>query len=622
MPTSPHVPNDGSKVDLGDVPISNRHHDLLHFWAPATRLAFELTQVADGSGIVAAVLGEWGSGKTGFMTLVEEALKEQSTKENMIVWFSAWQYQDSGQMGDVLVYKLFRRASEEIPQLKSRLKKLEIAFGMKKSAAQQVGQALAIARDLSSAVAPQVVQSGIKAAKAFVDQIKPSSDIEACIDELARQLMISKKRVFIFLDDLDRTYPQQIAAALSTLRIYLDRARIGVVLGYDEGYVLQALRGQLPPEVTPERYIQKIVTLRVQLPPRNQDVMMSYCRRIFERVLPGLQKEFYQFSSEEIVSLIGDNPRKIKRTVLSLGYLLVNAGNVQNKKFSSIGLETLFGLFRCGLPLLLVSEMAPKAYSLVAAKIMKIDSPGKLQELIGALTESVEFKKTLESIEEKDAASSMINWLAGEIDNYFYLQQIISVLGGVSEHEPEEKRRRAEGFFQEPLNREILHKAFLRPLALPGDLLNASSPVKSERIDLAFSIANKQLLPRLMAGLPSQELAFDVPSMMAETSDAWGVGIGKQEVWVLYSKRAPWFEINLHQIIVTLAPLLARQTKRVRFWVIETEAEGPATALDAKDTASLQKYFSENFADVRIYFTTQTRLPGLKRALVNLISTE
>jgi hypothetical protein len=61
-----------------------------------------------------------------------------------------------------------------------------------------------------------------------------------------------------------------------TLRLYLDRPGVGVVLGYEEKYVLEALKGLLPSEVSPADYLQKIVTLRVSLPPPTFEALWEF----------------------------------------------------------------------------------------------------------------------------------------------------------------------------------------------------------------------------------------------------------------------------------------------------------------------------------------------------------
>ena len=182
-------------VVLGEAPIKIGEEDWLGFSQSAKSLAESLMKISENYGVVAGILGDWGSGKTGFMSLVENALK---TSENnfITVWFSAWQYQDSVHIGDSLIYRAFEETSKKIPKLKEQLINLEKALGKKKTVVYYLDRILSVAKDLR--VALPTIQAGFEAGKALLDEIKPVADIESSIAQLVDVLRTDNKRLIIF----------------------------------------------------------------------------------------------------------------------------------------------------------------------------------------------------------------------------------------------------------------------------------------------------------------------------------------------------------------------------------------------------------------------------------------
>src|SRR5437879_2700106 len=76
---------------LVDKPIDNKSSDRFDRWSFADRIAHTIGQRTDTGGLVMAIYGKWGDGKTSTLNLMEKAL---ANYDNIIVKrFNPWYFQ-------------------------------------------------------------------------------------------------------------------------------------------------------------------------------------------------------------------------------------------------------------------------------------------------------------------------------------------------------------------------------------------------------------------------------------------------------------------------------------------------------------------------------------------------
>ena len=115
--------------------------------------------------------------------------------------------------------------------------------------------------------------------------------------------------MYFFIDDIDRASGEQIRDILSELKIYISNPRIVAILGYDEDYVLNALKSPVLYEgINPQKYVEKIITVRRKLPIPNMDQTAKYASALIQAILKPTRRITWSMASR----LCKYRPRKLR----------------------------------------------------------------------------------------------------------------------------------------------------------------------------------------------------------------------------------------------------------------------------------------------------------------------
>ena len=267
------------------------------------------------------VFGEWGTGKTSLMRLVEDYL---SPKKNVItVWFNAWRFESEEQPIVPLVATIIR----EIERNKDFLAKLSdqgrgflrglraVAYGFSaKSKVKVAGfaeiEASFVAKDMidrSEAIAP--------------DPLLDRSVFFEAFRQLASAPVPDDVRVVVLIDDLDRCFPDRAIKLLESIKLVLAQPGFIFFLGvarrviegylqhrYEKDYGITGFEGYA--------YLDKIVQLPFHIPPHRNRIS-TFWDSVMSRLSAQDQKVF-----KELVPIIdvasGSNPRSAVRFVNNL----------------------------------------------------------------------------------------------------------------------------------------------------------------------------------------------------------------------------------------------------------------------------------------------------------------
>lgn len=243
--------------------------------------------------LVLGLHGDWGTGKTSILHQVEFSLSgkcsaqpdEAIEKTNIkppdndtrgcvkTVWFEAWRYQNE----PVPVVALLH---EMRTQLSLYFKATEAA---KKGIAVAVRGALLSLEDLTKKIgfqASKVEQAGRDWEQAHFASVLPSNAIreqlEAAIDQLlsaTAEAEGERRRVVVFVDDLDRCEPEAAFRLLEGLKLYLTLNNCVFILGMNQQIVEDAIAKQMQVKDEAERkqragaYLEKICQNIWRMPP-------------------------------------------------------------------------------------------------------------------------------------------------------------------------------------------------------------------------------------------------------------------------------------------------------------------------------------------------------------------
>ncbi|KFZ76990.1 hypothetical protein ED92_38415 [Amycolatopsis sp. MJM2582] len=264
------------------------------------------------------VFGEWGTGKTSLMRLIEKRLGDEGNV--VTVWFNAWRYEQEDHpivplVGTIVQalekHKTFRnRFGTGAERLIRSLRAVAYGFSAK-SKVKIPGfaevEASFVAKDMierNAALTPDPLLDRSLYFNAFtaLDEVKLSEDV----------------RVVVLIDDLDRCFPDQAIRLLESIKLVLAQQGFIFVLGVArkviEGYLQHRYASDFGiADFKGELYLDKIVQLPFHIPP-STDRMDGFCREI----LAGQPKELVaelQPVLPTVADALGGNPRAVIRFI-------------------------------------------------------------------------------------------------------------------------------------------------------------------------------------------------------------------------------------------------------------------------------------------------------------------
>jgi KAP-like P-loop domain-containing protein len=285
-------------------------------------LVAAITSIVQNNDLLPAtigVYGDWGSGKSSLIKMVEGELDRD---EGIVVLsFNGWLfegYEDAktALMGTVLeelleqqkfLAKAKSETKKQIKRLLKRVNKLRALGGIGKLAlALYSGDWQGMALGLGGTV--DIVKAGkdalskakevdLEEAKKYLketDEKEEKESVRRSIREFrkdfAKLLETSKiKTLVIMIDDLDRCDPSTIIETLEAIKLFLFVPRTAFILGADERLVRYAVRKRFP-ELPGESfevgrdYLEKLIQFPIRIPPLGRAEMESYINLLFTRL--------------------------------------------------------------------------------------------------------------------------------------------------------------------------------------------------------------------------------------------------------------------------------------------------------------------------------------------------
>jgi len=224
-----------------DKPLCKPDSDRLGYASFAEHLAESLCKMSPNEGLVVAIYGPWGSGKTTFLNFVLYYLKQRNQDEQpVIVQFNPWWFSGHEDLINHFFY-----------QLRSALKKRQLT-----SLADLVG----FLGDLVSKL-PFPYASVGEAVKQAADLLR--KDVPELKEEIANELREKNKRILIVIDDIDRLTADEIRQLFRVIKAVADFPNVIYLLAFDKTVVTKALEEMqgLPGEA----YLEKIVQVPFEL---------------------------------------------------------------------------------------------------------------------------------------------------------------------------------------------------------------------------------------------------------------------------------------------------------------------------------------------------------------------
>ena len=252
---------------LSDEPILGADHvanegrgDQLKFKSSAEVLA--RAALYTDSPITIGIFGNWGSGKTSLMRLMHEIVNKEGQGDNaaVAVWFNAWQYEREEHLIIPLIATIVRdmknkqeqwqgkndRASQKaLKIMKDGGKKVydslrSVLYGISmkgKLGVPSLGE-LEISASMKDMIEryEAVTQDTLMARSLYFDAFDQLSNISHSNTQ--------KPQIVVFIDDLDRCFPEQAVRLLESVKLVLHQPKFSFVLGIYPQIVEEFIRNK------------------------------------------------------------------------------------------------------------------------------------------------------------------------------------------------------------------------------------------------------------------------------------------------------------------------------------------------------------------------------------------
>jgi uridine kinase len=198
---------------LKDVPIQIHDNDALGLSDYAKALSAFIRSAE--TPITIGIHGDWGSGKSSLMYLIEQKIKADCQGDKLYsLWFNAWQFSQLN-MGEQLSISLLSHFIDEIERLG-------------KGGTQH-----------SLEAAKKALMAGTVAE----EPSKNIRDLKREISNLVAETLINENnRIIVFIDDIDRLVPEKALDLLEALKLFLELKGCVFVLACDYQVIAQGLK--------------------------------------------------------------------------------------------------------------------------------------------------------------------------------------------------------------------------------------------------------------------------------------------------------------------------------------------------------------------------------------------
>lgn len=257
-----------NELDYGDLPIAKPDEDLFGIDPFVQSLARSLRRMRTPQGVVVAINGPWGSGKSSAINLLQHHLGEAVEAEELVVVpFNAWWFRGE----EALVLAFFRELYAATgPSLGTKARKVLPKLGAKLLKA---GGVAAPAADLAGASGAGALVSGTMEWLSGLIEGDGES-VEKLHAELAKALAAQDKRFVVLIDDIDRLAPDEALAMFRLVKSVGRLPNVLYILAFDRQLAERAVAERFPSEGP--HYLEKIVQAGFELPPPDPEDLVTH----------------------------------------------------------------------------------------------------------------------------------------------------------------------------------------------------------------------------------------------------------------------------------------------------------------------------------------------------------
>ena len=259
-----------------DRPSRDPKDDLFGHAPFAKNLADSICRYPGSDGLVLALYGPWGSGKSTVLNYVQHYLDQLPEDEQpVVVKFNPWWF--SGQEN---LARAFLGQLQAVLTAKS--KKFKQLSALLADFAEGIGGLVDLAGVSGGA--------GRRIGKLLGQKRKPKN-VPALKESITAILRKAGKRILVVIDDIDRLMPEETRQLFTVIKALADFPNVVYLLAFDRKVAAQAIEQQsgLPGD----RYLEKVIQVPFELPPVDRVALQAALFKRLEEALGEIPKEAF-----------------------------------------------------------------------------------------------------------------------------------------------------------------------------------------------------------------------------------------------------------------------------------------------------------------------------------------
>lgn len=255
-------------------------------------------------GLVIGINGAWGDGKTSVMNFIEKELRLENSIS--VIKFNPWRYNNEEELVKNLLKKIANELGKELEGIK-----------------QILGQAARKYGSIGDIFGFDITKIGEALSEVDLEELKNR------VDEF---LNLSKRKIVILVDDIDRLDKHEIYSLFKLVKLTADFKYTTYILSFDEDMVANAIGerfGESNNNLAGKNFLEKIIQIPLKLPQIQISSLKDFCLELLNKAIEQnniflekneAQSFTYQFTQHLLFSL--KTPRLAVRYANSVSFAL------------------------------------------------------------------------------------------------------------------------------------------------------------------------------------------------------------------------------------------------------------------------------------------------------------
>jgi predicted KAP-like P-loop ATPase len=282
-----------------DRAVQFEKEDKFQRYGFAKRIAETIQNRQNKDCIVFGLYGKWGEGKTSVLNFIKNELSA-NTPEIIQVNFNPWRFTDES----ALLTSFFNTLANEImnaePKFDKKESKLQKSWNKKKGHLKTNKEALGdLILEYSSLVSVFNAGKAVETIGKAMSKVN-IEDLKCRIEKLLEQ---QKKKIVIFLDDIDRLDKEEIHAIFKLVKLTGDFPNTTYLLSFDNEMVASAIGSRFGSgdKQAGESFLEKIIQVPLLLPVVQKAALRNYCFSLIDNAIKSGQIAITKEHAENFV---------------------------------------------------------------------------------------------------------------------------------------------------------------------------------------------------------------------------------------------------------------------------------------------------------------------------------